>query len=161
LLKDDKKTVTETLDIKIIKDYIFEVDVDEVEFTGLTTQEEVKIEKIKDYVKTFEPKYRLEASKFVEKLQASWLDDREKTETILAFEQYVDNITGLDITEKDDIINMLESFLVNDAEDNTVKNLAFNVVKNLIPSDIDGYSNIVDKLETIKNQKDVEKNRAI
>jgi hypothetical protein len=161
LLKEDKKTVTETLDLKIVKDYIKEANIEGVVFSGLSTAEENKIAKLKDYIREFPAKYRLEAATYLERLQASWADTREKTQTILEFEQYVDTIEELELTVKDDFINTLESFLVASEEDNNVKNLSYNVVRNLIPTTIPEYSDIMDKLETIKNQNDVEANKAL
>jgi hypothetical protein len=46
---------------------------------------------------------------YVQKLQEEWFDDREKTNVILEFENY---ITEIEISDSDEIINILESLLV-------------------------------------------------
>lgn len=107
----------------------------------------MKIDELKDYVKKLPQESRLKAMKYVEALQSAWFDDREKTQVILDFEKYID---WLSFADKDSVINLLESFIVENDSDKSTRNMAMKVITSLIPKDNSNYKAIVDKLEQLK-----------
>ena len=77
--------------------------------------------------------------KYVQKLQEEWFYVNEKTKVILEFESFIDSTW---VKNSTDIINLLESFIVQWQEDQSVRNMAYNVVKNLIPKELVEYKDI-------------------
>ncbi len=118
---------------------------------------------------------RLKALMYVQKLQENWSDTREKTNVILEFEGYLNEIKPTDL---DSAINLLESLLVEGQNDQSEKSITFNALKNLIPQNIvcvdlsvtstgsksdakTCYEQLIEKLETIKSSSIVEQNKAL
>lgn len=148
LLDADNKVVS-SQDIKIVKDYIKEeeINIDNLSFSWVTDEQKLKIDELKDYVKWLPQESRLKAMKYVEALQWAWFDDREKTQVILDFEKYIDSLSFAD---KDNVINLLESFIVENDNDKSTRWMAFKVIKDLIPKDDPNYKTIESKLEELK-----------
>ncbi|MDD4151215.1 MAG: PKD domain-containing protein, partial [Candidatus Gracilibacteria bacterium] len=149
LLDSDNKIVS-SQDLKIVKNYIKEenIDLDSLSFSGVTDEQKMQIDELKDYVKKLPQESRLKAMKYVEALQSAWFDDREKTQVILDFEKYID---GLSFADKDNVINLLESFIVENDSDKSTRNMAMKVITGLIPKDDPNYKTIEDKLEQLKS----------
>ncbi|MDD5213581.1 MAG: PKD domain-containing protein [Candidatus Gracilibacteria bacterium] len=148
-LLDANKKVVSSQEIKVTKDYIKEenIDLDSLSFSGVTDAQRAQIETLKDYVKKLPQESRLKAMKYVEALQSAWFDDREKTQVILDFERYINGIT---FTDKDNVINLLESFIVENDTDKSTRNMALKVIQGLIPKDDPNYKTIMDKLDLLK-----------
>jgi hypothetical protein len=49
------------------------------------------------------------------------------------------------------MVSLLESFLVEGQQDQSVRNMAYNVIKNLIPQDLKEYNTVVSNLDSIKS----------
>ncbi|MDD5770218.1 MAG: PKD domain-containing protein, partial [Candidatus Gracilibacteria bacterium] len=152
-LLDSSGKTTDSRDIVIQKKYIKdeEIDLSKVIFNGVSDDEKAKIEKLKAYIKEFPQEDRLKSMQYIQKLQEEWFYANEKTKIILEFESYVD---GLQLSNGADIINLLESFLIQGQQDQSVRNMSYNVVKNLIPKELVEYNDIVADLDKIKANPD-------
>lgn len=150
---DDNWKIIESKKLKIIKEYVKEeiLDMSKIVFAWVSDKEKEKIEKLKSYVKELPQEHRLKAMKYVQKLQEDWFYANEKTKVILEFESFIDSIW---IKNSSDIINLLESLLVQWQEDQSVRNMAYNVVKNLIPNELVEYKDIIANLDQIKSNPD-------
>jgi len=106
---------------------------------------------------------------YVQKLQEEWSDNREKTNVILEFEGFIYDIA---VNNGEDIINLLESILVENQEDKSEKAITFNALKNLIPTSIlckdtetgessNCYEDMVLKLEAIKENENIDENKIL
>jgi hypothetical protein len=73
---------------------------------------------------------RLVSLSYVQKLQENWNDNTEKTRTILDFENY---IFELALPNQDELINILESLLVEGQEDQSAKQITYQALVNLVP----------------------------
>jgi hypothetical protein len=139
----------------------------------ISDSEKIKIEKLKEYINTLLKEHKLKALMYVQKLQEEWFDIREKTNVIYEFENY---IVEVDESNWEDAINLLESLLVEWQEDQSEKSIIFNALKNLLPQTIlcneklddgsikeekDCYKSLVEKLETIKENNNVEENKVL
>ncbi len=165
-LLDEELNTIDSKDIKIIKTYIVEeeeIDPSTIAFEWVSEGAKVKIEKLKVMVSNLEPEQRIKSMKYIQKLQGSWNDDTEKTKTILEFEGFLADSW---VESAGDIIDLLESLLVEWEDDKGEKNIAFQALKALIPAWIecktDGWTCnelLTTKLEKIKNSSDVEANR--
>ncbi len=166
--KDAAGNVLGSEDIVIEKTYIEEqlIDPNLIIFENVTASEKEKIESLKDIIETLPQQQRLEAFSYIQKLQENWSDPTEKTRTILDFETY---IFSLQLTNEDEVISLLESLLVEWQEDQSAKQIAYQALVNLIPTDIvcetpDGttcHDNLVSKLTDIKNSDDIEYNKIL
>jgi len=151
-LQDITWKTIHTKDIEIIKDYIEEknIDISSLTFSWVTDSEKLKIEKIKSFVSNLPQKDRLKWMEFVTKLQAEWFYENEKTKIILDFIEYIDS---LKLSNWEEIISLLESFLVEWQSDKSTRNKAYNVIKWLIPKEIVWYDSIISNLDIIKNNE--------
>ncbi|MBW7954443.1 PKD domain-containing protein [Candidatus Gracilibacteria bacterium] len=153
--------IIDSTDIKIEKKYIKneEINIESIKFDGITDDEKVKVEKLKTFIQQLPQEHRLKGMKYVQKLQEEWFYDTEKTKVILEFEGFIDEIG---VSNKDEINSLLESFLVNGAQDQSLRNMAYTVVKNLIPKEIVEYDKIIEKLDNIKSNPDkLEQNKVL
>ncbi|MGE4444514.1 MAG: PKD domain-containing protein, partial [Candidatus Altimarinota bacterium] len=158
---DKSGKITDGVDIKITKSYVeeAEIDVDAIIFNGITDAEKVKIEKLKGYVQGLPQEARLKGMQYIQKLQEEWFYVNEKTKIILEFESFVDS---LGVSNGTEIINLLESFLIEGQEDQSLKNMSYNVVKNLIPKELVEYEEIIANLDQINQNPDkVEENKVL
>ncbi|MFK7779797.1 MAG: PKD domain-containing protein, partial [Candidatus Gracilibacteria bacterium] len=170
-IKNISGEVVGSKDITIIKNYIEEemVDIDSIIFEGVSESIKLKIEKLKEYVSALPKQHKLKALMYVQKLQEEWGDNREKTNVILDFEGFIYDI---EISNTDEIINLLESLLVDNQKDQSEKAITFNALKNLLPTTIvctdstEGtqalcYEEMVLKLEGIRDSENIENSKVI
>lgn len=162
-------SILESKDIEITKEYIEEqnVDLDSVEFLNVTESEKQKIQQLKTLLSSLPQAQKLVAMNYIQRMQENWSDDTEKTRVIIEFETY---LFDQDVENVDTIIEVLESLLVEWQEDTSEKNVAFNALKNLIPTTItcpvedEGvtcYDMLMSQLETIHESNDVETNKVL
>ena len=166
LLDWDLNTL-DSKDIKIVKTYIVEqeeIDPSTIAFEWVSESARIKIEKLKIMISELEGETRIKWMKYIQKLQDNWDDDMEKTKTILEFEGFLweswAETTG-------DIIDLLESLLVEWESEGSEKLIAFNALKALTPGWIECLVEewtcselMIEKLESIKNSSDVDFNIA-
>lgn len=160
-LLNEGKSILDSRDIKIIKSYVEEKQVQEdaIIFDGITDSERVKIEKLKSYIQGLPQENRLKGMQYMQKLQEEWFYVNEKTKIILEFEGFID---GLWLSNGTDIINLLESFLIEWQEDQSLRNMAYNVVKNLIPKELVEHDEIIANLDQINQNPDkLEENKVL
>lgn len=170
ILKNSQDKLLEQKDIEIIKNYIKDVEknVSDIVFSWVTVSEKQKIELLKNYISSFPPDLKVTGMKYLERLQWEWFDNTEKTKVILEFEWFLDNP---EITNSTDIINLLESLLVEWQADQTQKWVSFNALKNLLREEVKcefdtkSFQNckeyLVSLLETIRDENDLEKNKEL
>ena len=169
--KNGSWSTIESYDFEIEKLYIDEeIDIKSIKFNGISDSERVKIEKLKDYVNSLPKEHKLKALMYVQKLQEEWFDNREKTNVILEFENYVSEV---DPGGAEYAITLLESLLVEWQEDQSEKSIIFNALKNLIPQTISCewseeelgeqscYDSLIAKLEVIKENSSIDENRTL
>jgi len=170
-VKNTAWEIVDSKDITIVKNYIEEniIDLDTVIFDGVSDSIKLKIEKLKDYVNALPKEHKLKALMYVQKLQEEWSDNREKTNIILEFEGYIYDIA---VANGDEIVDLLESLLVENQEDKSEKAITFNALKNLIPETVvctdsvtsevsNCYTDLVAKLEAIRDNWNVEENKLL
>ncbi len=166
-IKDADGNIIGSEDIQIEKTYIEDVliDPDMIIFEGVTESEKKKIETLKRILLDLPQQQKIRALSYVQKLQENWNDNTEKTRTILDFESY---IFELELTNEDELITLLESLLVEGQEDQSAKQITYQALINLVPSEIvcDGgqktcYDNILSKLDDIRNSNDTDYNKTI
>lgn len=167
-LLDESQDVYESMDITINKNYIEEqedIDLDSFVVDWISSSEREKIERLKSMVEDIDQADRLKAKMYVMRLQEEWFDLTEKTRIIIEFEWYVDEIWA---SNADEIINLLESLLVEWQEDKSEKAITFNALKTLIPQTIECdekwefetcFAYLVDLLEQIKDNENLEENK--
>jgi len=133
--KDINGEVIEARDIKIVKEYIEEeeIDINSIVFDWVSNSVKVKLEKLKQAVWNFPKEHKLKWLMYVQKLKEEWNDDREKTNIILEFEWFIDEIAIPGWTE---LIDLLESLLIEWENDKGEKAIAYTALKNLIPKNI-------------------------
>ncbi|NUJ98108.1 PKD domain-containing protein [Candidatus Gracilibacteria bacterium] len=168
MIRDEAGVVLDSEDITIVKKYIKEdtINLDEVNFPGVTGEEKEKVDALKKLVSNLPENYKIEGMKYIQKLQEEWYDDTEKTKVILEFEDFLDN---KDITNASEIVEVLESILVIGQNDKSEKNIAYNALKGLIPDILTCEKKttgtckqyIISQLDKIKTSKDIEKNKKI
>jgi len=167
-IKDADGNVLWSKDITIEKTYVeeTEIDPDSIVFEWVTDSEKQKIDTLKALIGELPQQQKLLGMSYIRKLQENWNDDTEKTRTILDFENYIFEL-WLDLDDEDEIISLLESLLVEWQEDQTAKQITYQALVNLIPSDIECsvesgscYDDLISKLEDIKNSDDIEANKA-
>jgi len=181
-IKDKDWIVLDSKKIEITKEYIdiSNEDISKIKFLNVSMQQKQQIEKLKKIISEMPSDERLKSMKYLQKLKEEWSDDTEKTKIILEFEWYLDETT---LTNKDDIINLLEWLLVTNQEDKSEKNISYNALKNLIPDNItcswswsissnskdnnldswfsDCKKLLISKLDAIKVSNDTELNRKL
>lgn len=169
IIYDEDWVLIDSREIVINKNYLETVSVDPntVIFEWVTPKEKEKIEYLKTLIDKLTQEHKLKSMMYLQKLKEEWFDDTEKTKVILEFEWY---LAETNILNKDEIIDTLESLLVEHQEDKSSKNVALNALKNLVPSNIFcEYSaeytsckeELVAKLETIKASNDIELSKAL
>lgn len=171
--RDSSWNLLNSKDIKILKNYINEsIDVNSITFEWVSDSVKLKLEKIKLEVSNFPKEHKLKWLMYIQKLKEEWNDDREKTNIIIEFEWFIEEIN---IPKGKDLIDLLESLLIEWENDKSEKSIAFNALKNLIPKDIvciplsleelkDGltcYDLLVSKLEAISWNSNIEENIVI
>lgn len=166
-LKASDGSIIASQDITIEKTYIEDknIDPDTIIFEGVSESEREKIESLKASLLKLPQQQKLRSLNFVQKLQENWNDPTEKTRTILDFENY---IFELQLSNEDELIQILESLLVEWQEDQSQKQITYQALVNLLPKDIvcnveEGtcYDNLVSKLEYIRWSDDVEYNKTL
>ena len=109
---------------------------------------------------------------YVQKLKEEWNDNREKTNIIIEFEWYIEESA---IPNSKELIDLLESLLIEWDTDKSEKSIAFNALKNLIPKDIKCiestaselkewltcYDLLVAKLEVIWENSNIDENKEL
>ena len=155
-------------DVLIEKTYIEEKEIDPstIVFDDITESEREKIEELKAILANLPQQQKLQSLSYIQKLQENWNDNTEKTRTILDFENY---IFELGLTNETEIINLLESLLVEGQEDQSAKQITYTALVNLIPENIECevsggascYENLLSKLDDIQESDDVEANKVI
>ncbi len=170
-IKNSLWEVVDSRDITIVKEYVLEksIDLNTLVFDGVSNNTKLKIEKLKSYVWKLPKEHKLKGLMYVQKLQEEWSDNRWKTNVILEFEGFIYDIN---VDNGDDIINLLESLLVEDQEDKSEKAIAFNALKNLIPVSIvcenketlvseNCYEEMILKLEAIRDNPNIDENKIL
>lgn len=167
-IKDASGIVLDSQDIQIVKNYIVDtwIDPNSVKFTSLSDENKAKIEKVKTFIASLDEPKKSEWGKLLAKLQDDWLDETERTKTILDLESF---LGASDIKWGSAMIDILEGLLVSGQDDKSQKNIAFNALKWLLPdiltctipswsgSDCKGY--IVSQLEAIRDGNNLEQNK--
>jgi len=170
-IKNASWSLVASRDIRIVKNYVEEelIDIDNIVFEGVSDSTKLKIEKLKDYVNTLPKQHKLKALMYVQKLQEEWSDNREKTNIILEFEWF---IYDMQLENSNDIIDLLESLLVENQKDKSEKAITYNALKNLLPTSIictdnttwaqtQCYDELVWKLEAIRDNENIEENKIL
>ena len=172
-LKDSSSNILVSRDISIIKEYIEEnIDINEIVFEWVSESTKLKLEKIKQAVNNFPGEHRLKWMIYVQKLQEEWNDEREKTNTIIEFEWF---IWEINIPWASDLIDLLESLLVEWENDKSEKAIAYTALKNLIPKSIQCvwasleeldatktcYELLIEKLDMINENTNVDENKVL
>jgi hypothetical protein len=158
-------------ELLIVKNYIEdeEIDINSIEFKGITQSEYETIEELKSEIKKLPKEYRLKSLMYVQKLQEEWFDASEKTKIIIEFEGY---ISSVDSVNAENIYGLLEALLLEGRDDKSEKNLMYIALKNLTPTNIecglstdvkDGkcYNAIIERLDIIKVNNDTEENKSL
>ncbi len=167
-IKDANNNVIDSKDITIVKNYVEEklIDINNIIFDWVSDDIKLKIEKLKSLINQLPKEHKYKWLMYVQKLQEWWFDNREKTNVILDFEWF---IFDLWISNSDEIINLLESLLVEDQADKSEKAITFNALKNLVPlsivckgtatwTTVNCYSDLIEKLEEIRDSENIEEN---
>ena len=131
----------------------------------MSESEKQKIESLKAELSKLPQQQKLRALSYVQKLQENWNDPTEKTRTIIDFENY---IFELGLSNEDQLIEILESLLVEGQEDQSSRQITYQALVNLIPQDISCQvetggcvDTLVSKLEDIRLSSDIELNKAL
>ncbi|NVP17811.1 PKD domain-containing protein [Candidatus Gracilibacteria bacterium] len=171
--KDISGKLLGSKDIKIVKNYIDEsIDVNSIVFEGVSDSVKFKLEKIKLEVSNFPKEHKLKGLMYVQKLKEEWNDDREKTNVIIEFEGFIQEIN---LPKSKELIDLLESLLIEGEADKSEKSIAYNALKNLIPKGItcieptsseikDGltcYDLLVAKLDVIGENYNIDENKEL
>jgi len=168
---DIEGNILDSQELLIIKEYINdeEIDINSIEFKGVTESEQITIEELKSEIKKLPKEYRLKSLMYVQKLQEEWFDVAEKTKVIVEFEGYISEI---DSTNAINIYGLLEALLLEGEDDKSEKNLMFVALKNLTPTNIDCelstdltdgkcYNAIIERLDVIKINNDIDENKVL
>lgn len=153
--------IAESQDIVITKNYIKEDDIDltTITFDGISPEQREKVEKLKTYIQGLPQEFRLKWMKYVQQLQEEWFYANEKTKVILEFEQFIDSSK---VSNAPEIIALLESLIVDGQQDQSVRNMAYTVIKNLIPKELVEYDEIIANLDQINQNPDqLEENKVL
>ncbi|MDD3144837.1 MAG: PKD domain-containing protein [Candidatus Gracilibacteria bacterium] len=172
--KDSSGKLIDSKDIKVIKEYIEEVpDINTIIFEGVSDNIKLKLEKVKLAVSNFPKEYKLKGLMYVQNLKDEWNDNREKTNIIIEFEGFIEESN---ISNGKELIDLLESLLIEGETDKSEKSIAFNALKNLIPVDIKCdektlleitdekltcYDVLIAKLEVIGENSNIDENKEL
>lgn len=114
-LYDLNNVVIATKDIKVIYDFNAGINTEslsgstsDVVPTDVSEIDKVNLEKLKDLIKGAKEQDRLKLMQYFSALKENWFDTREKTKTIIDFENYVDVNSALDAPTKDLFYSLLE-----------------------------------------------------
>lgn len=99
---------------------------------GISDTDRVRIEEIKDLVRSAGEEHRLKLMQYVSALQESWGDPREKTQIIIDFQTFLDSLP-IEAAVRDQLIVKLDNLLYEQDQAKDTTTLAVNVVKNLVP----------------------------
>ncbi len=168
-LKNESGQVIAYKDVKIIKEYIEEkeIDLETIEFKWVKDSDKEIIEKLKDLISELPTVNRLKSTEYIQRLQEQWFDNTWKTRAIIDFENYIDSEN---VEWSDEIIEVLESLLVDWQQDKSEKNIVFNTLKNFLPESItctwsgwttNCYDILIDKLERINASSDIDSNKKL
>ncbi|HRI36859.1 MAG TPA: PKD domain-containing protein [bacterium] len=116
---------------------------------AISDRDRVGLEKIKDLIRSAPEGDRLYLMEHLAQLQENWFDPREKTKSIIAFEDYIGGMTGIDDPVKQQYYDLLDGFLFADDKAVSDVNLAASVVRNLIPQDNPDYAKVDSNLSEI------------
>lgn len=172
--KDSSWKLLDSKDIKVIKEYIEEIpDINTIIFDWVSDNIKLKLEKLKLAVSNFPKEYKLKWLMYVQKLKDEWNDNREKTNIIIEFEWFIEESN---IANWKELIDLLESLLIEWETDKSEKSIAFNALKNLIPlgikcnektqAEITGekltcYDILIAKLEVIWENSNIDENKEL
>lgn len=161
-LLDSWWNIVDARDIKVSKNYIEQrddIDPNSINFDGVSDREREKVEKLKTFIQWLPQENRLMGMQYLQQLQDEWFYLSEKTRIILDFEAYIDS---LNLSNGWEIINLLESFLVEWQEDQSVRSMAYNVVKNLLPSSFPQYQEMITSLDSIyEKPENIDENKVL
>jgi len=165
---DQDENVIESRDISIVKNYITQErgDIEDIDFGVVNESESIILEKLKSEIQTFPQIYRLQSGEYLEQLKAEWGHPQEKTKVIIMFSGFVFDLPewegGVQKRTKDNVVDLLESLLVNGESNRSVQERAYFGIVGLIPEDIDGYTDLMLLLDTIyANPANVEENKIL
>ena len=163
----DSKDIT--IQKNFINDSYNQINPDTIIFEWVSDFIKAQIEKLKIIIASndFPKQHKLKSMMFLQKLQAEWDDNREKTNIILDFESFIYDIN---ISNTDEIIEILEWLLVENQEDKSEMAIAYNALKNLVPLKIECkdsiqlfeqtcYEYIIDLLTKIRDSDLIEDNK--
>lgn len=166
--KGSEQEVIDTIDIKIIKEYIKEkpaLPEEEVKDFIASNEEKEIVSELKELIWLLPEENKEKAFSYIVRIQNEWNDSTEKTRTIIEFEEYLSTIQSGQI---DEIIDLLETLLLED--DGDTNNINYNALRDLLPKSISCqeywefpscYEYILDKLEQINSSNDVEINKKL
>ncbi|MCH8518722.1 PKD domain-containing protein [Candidatus Gracilibacteria bacterium] len=166
-LKDEEGNVFASEDITIIKEFIEDqtIDPDTIIFDNISEEDRQKLERLKKILSELPQAERLKSLQFVQRLQQNWFDKTEKTRTIIDFESY---IFELNLSNENEIIDILESLLVSGQEDQSQLQIIYQALINLVPQEIqcqvetgNCYDNLISKLTDIRQSEDIDYNREL
>lgn len=155
-LYDATNTLIGSKDIKVVFDFITG-DSSAESLSGSTNtlpkdiseNDTVNLEKLKNLIKESGEKDRLKMMQYYGALQENWFDTREKTKTIIDFENYIDTNSSLDAKSKEAFYSLLEGFLVAETQVKDDIGLATSVLKSLIPKTNAKYAEIMKNIDEI------------
>ena len=148
-LKDWDNKVIETKDLTIEKQYVKDeqISTDEIKLEWVSESLKATFDKIKDEILKLDAENRLKWLTYLQRLKEEWNDDREKTNVIMEFTKFIEE---LNIKNWSEITNLLSSLLVESQENKTDNARIFNALKNLIPKDIACSEELSKEAETKK-----------
>lgn len=155
-LYDANNAVIATKDIKVIYDFVDGTAAESLSGTtaealpkDISETDKVNLEKLKDMIRSAKDQDRLKMMQYFSQLQENWFDTREKTKTIIDFENYIDTSSALDAKTKEAFYSLLEEFLLADTQVKDDIALAVKVLKSLIPKTNASYAQIMKNIDDI------------
>ncbi len=169
-VKDSDWVVIVSKDYKIIKNYIKneEIDLGDIVFVWVTNYQKQQLEELKNMVSWIPwDDWRL-AKIYISRLKDEWNDENERTKIIYEFDWFLNDS---EIQNKNDIVDKLHELLLKETDDANEKNVALRALQWSTPANIqcefesteyDSCKVYIDSsLETIRNNDDVEQNKAL
>lgn len=117
----------------------------------ISETDKINLEKLKDLIRGSKEQDRLKMMQYFSQLQENWFDTREKTKTIIDFENYIDTSSALDTKTKESFYSLLEGFLLADTQVKDDIGLATKVLKSLIPKTNSSYAQIMKNIDDINS----------
>lgn len=155
-LYDANNAVIATKDIKVVYDFVDGTVAETLSGTtadalpkDISETDKINLEKLKDMIRSAKDQDRLKMMQFFAQLQENWFDTREKTKTIIDFENYIDASSALDAKTKEAFYSLLEGFLLADTQVKDDIALAVKVLKSLIPKTNPSYAQIMKNIDDI------------